>query len=285
MTPIKYILFVFAIVFSACQQPKEEVKKVVKQETQIKQGKNISNQGFQDILDSANLGGTILIYDSKNDKLYGNDLDKAKIGYLPASTFKIANTMIGLETGKIVDENMVFKWDGVKKAVPIWEKDLVLKDAFQFSCVPCYRELARNIGFQDMNAYLAKLKFGNMQIKEHSVDMFWLAGESTITSFQQIDFLQRFYEKKLPISDRTHQIVKKILLLEEKESYKMSGKTGWAIQDEADNGWFVGYLETGENVYYFSTNVSPKEGFDMNLFAKVRKEMTVAAFQKMELIK
>lgn len=284
MIPIKHVLFAVAIVFSACQQPKDNRKNVLKQETQKKQDRNISNQDFQNILDSANIGGTILIYDSKNDKFYANDFDKAKIGYLPASTFKIANTIIGLETGKIVDENTVFKWDGVRKMMPMWEKDLVLKDAFQFSCVPCYRELARNIGFQDMKAYLAKIKYGNMQIKNNNIDMFWLAGESTVTSFQQIDFLKRFYEKKLPISDKTHQIVKEILLLDKTETHKLSGKTGWAIQDEADNGWFVGYLEAGENIYYFSTNVSPKENFDMKLFANIRKEMTMAAFQKMELI-
>ena len=285
---VKYILLILVVSFSACrqqQQQSEEAKNVVKQVIVIKKDVNIAKQEVQNLLDSANLAGTVLIYDSKNDKFYGNDFDKAKIGYLPASTFKIANTMIGLETGKIVDENMVFKWDGQKKAMSIWEKDLVLRDAFQASCVPCYREVARNIGFQDMKAYLAKLNYGNMYINENNVDMFWLSGGSTINSFQQIDFLKRFYEKKLPILDRTHQIVKLILLLEENATYKLSGKTGWGIQDEADNGWFVGYLETDDNVYYFSTNVLPKENFDMNLFGKIRRDITMSAFQKMELIK
>ena len=37
--------------------------------------------------------------------------------YLPASTFKIVNSLIGLQTGKISDDSMVIKWDGITRPV------------------------------------------------------------------------------------------------------------------------------------------------------------------------
>src|ERR1700740_3630965 len=42
--------------------------------------------------------------------------------YLPASTFKIVNSLIGLQTGKITNDSMVIKWDGIKRK-PEWDKD------------------------------------------------------------------------------------------------------------------------------------------------------------------
>ena len=33
--------------------------------------------------------------------------------YLPASTFKIVSSLIGLQTGKISNDSMIIKWDGI----------------------------------------------------------------------------------------------------------------------------------------------------------------------------
>ena len=56
--------------------------------------------------------------------------------YTPASTFKIVNSLIGIQTGIITDENMVIKWDGVKRWNEDWNKDLTMKEAFAVSAVP-----------------------------------------------------------------------------------------------------------------------------------------------------
>ena len=49
--------------------------------------------------------------------VYNMTLDTMR--FLPASTFKIVNSLIGLETGRISDEKMVIKWDGIKR----WNED------------------------------------------------------------------------------------------------------------------------------------------------------------------
>ena len=64
----------------------------------------------------------------------------------PCSTFKIWNALIGLESGIIASADEAFyRWDGQTRAIPAWNKDLTLQEAFQASCVPAFQALARQI--------------------------------------------------------------------------------------------------------------------------------------------
>lgn len=238
---------------------------------------------FQSIIDSAKLKGSILIYDLQADQYFSNDFNWARKGNLPASTYKITNSIIALETGVVEDDSTLFKWDGQPRALKIWEQDLILKEAFHRSCVPCYQEVARKIGAKRMREHLDKFEYGNIKVDSTNIDLFWLEGESRITPFQQIDFLQRFFQSKLPISERTESIMKQMMVMKETDHLKLSGKTGWSIRNGNNNGWFVGYIETSDITYFFATNVEPKSNFDMDKFPAVRKEITFEAFEKLGL--
>ncbi len=240
---------------------------------------------FKTIIDSANVEGAILIYNLEEDKYYSNDFQWAKKGNLPASTFKIANSIIALETGAIENESTFFIWNGEKRRFKNWEQDLIFKDAFHFSCVPCYQEVARKIGTKRMNEFLDKLEYGNMIVDSTNIDLFWLEGKSRINQFQQIDFLKRFYTSELPISERTERIMKRMMVIEEGNEYKLSGKTGWSIRNGNNNGWFVGYIQYKNKSYFFATNVEPKEQFDMKMFPMIRKNVTYKAFEQMRILK
>ncbi|MEM6298790.1 MAG: penicillin-binding transpeptidase domain-containing protein, partial [Bacteroidota bacterium] len=113
---------------------------------------------------------------------------------------------------------------------------------------------------------------------------FWLVGDSKITAFEQINFLQRFYESKLPITERTERIMREMIVIENKTTYSLSGKTGWSIRGDHNNGWFVGYVERDKKVYYFATNVEPEVDFDMSQFPTARKKVTYQALEEMEII-
>lgn len=240
---------------------------------------------FQSIIDSSEVTGSILIYDLSEDTYYSNDFEWSNKGNLPASTFKIVNSIIGLETGVIESDSTVFKWDGKKKRLKNWEQDLVLKSAFQFSCVPCYQEVARKIGPKKMNAYVQKLNYGNLKIDSTNIDSFWLEGESRISQTQHIDFLKRFYTFELPISERTQNIMSTIMIMEETDQYKLSGKSGLSNDSENYNGWFVGYIELKNNTYIFATNLEPKKEFELDSFIKKRLDLTLNAFREMNVIK
>ncbi|MCS7474305.1 class D beta-lactamase [Myroides odoratimimus] len=255
-----------------CQTKKLNTKEVVKTE-------------FGNILDSLEVNGSILIYDVKNKIYYSNDFSWAKTGVIPASTFKIPNSIIALETGIIKNDSAIFKWNGEKRRFKSWEEDLTFKKAFQVSCVPCYQEIARKVGVKRMKKYLRKLDYKGMVFDTLTIDNFWLEGKSKFSQMQQIDFLERLYFSKLPISKKTENIMKDIMQIEKTENYVISGKTGWAMRNEMNNGWFVGYVETKSNVYFFATNVIPTDGLNVDDFISSRINVTKNALKQMNIMK
>jgi beta-lactamase class D len=273
---MKYITaFLLLLLMASCQRnakPLEECSRIHLEE-------------FQAILDSAEVQGALLIYDPAGDGiLYSNDFKYAAHGSLPASTYKIPHSIIALETGVVENEQTLFPWDGQERKLDIWEQDLQFWEAFQYSCVPCYQEIATKIGVQRMNEYLKKLNYGHMLVKDSSLQTFWLEGVSQINQFEQIDFLIRFYKQQLPISDSTYSIMKKLMLIEGNSHFQLYGKTGWAIRNGQNKGWFVGYLETNNQVLYFATRVEPNEKFNMEMFPIIRQEITMRALQTMGIL-
>lgn len=232
---------------------------------------------FHAILDSANVRGAILIYELQTNTYYSNEYHWAQSGRLPASTFKIPHSIIGLETALLKDDSTIFYWDQKPRAFASWEQDLSLKKAFHYSCVPCYQELARKIGAKRMKEQLAKLNFGEMQVDSSNIDLFWLEGNSKISQFDQIDFLKRFYQDQLPIRARTKEIMSRMMIITQEEDYILRGKTGWASRNGDHNGWFVGYLESKDKTYFFATNIVPKVGLELDKFTAARKEVTLKA--------
>lgn len=281
--PLKfsYIALLLLCISSCKEQNKDHT---IEQPNSIKN--KIENTEFQSIIDSSDVKGSVVIYDLKKDIYYSNDFDWANQGRLPASTFKIANSIIGLETGVIESDSTIFKWNGEDRWLDIWEQDLTLKGAFQYSCVPCYQEVASKINPERMNTYAEKLHYGDLHIDSLNIRNFWLEGTSRINQMQQIDFLKRFYGNKLPISKRTKDIVQKIMIINTEKNYTLSGKTGLSIRSEKINGWFVGYVEVADNTYFFATNIEPlSSNNNMNEFSKKRKSITLLAFRKMDIIK
>lgn len=277
---LHYSLILIILLFS-CSRNKTSHKKAIKKAIE----QEIVKPEFQTIIDSAKVCGSILIYDSQKSTYYSNDFDWAKKGNLPASTFKIPNSIIALETGVVKNDSTFFKWNGERRALRVWERDFIFKDAFHFSCVPCYQEIARKIGVKRMNDYLVKLNYGDIKVDSSNIDLFWLEGKSKINQFQQVDFLKRLYESKLPISGRTEKLLKNIITIEENDEYKLSGKTGLSVTGEKDNGWYVGYLEFKNNTYFFATNLEPNKEIERRVFIETRKIVTFKAFQEMKLIK
>ncbi|MBS1518448.1 MAG: class D beta-lactamase [Bacteroidetes bacterium] len=284
-----HLIYLFTILIAAffysCTTKNETNLKENKSEVSKDGSKEEYRTDFQMIIDSAGLTGGVLIYDPQSDVYYSNDFERSTTGYLPASTFKIPNSIIALETGVAKDDSTMYKWDGKKRSLPQWEQDLILKDAFSLSCVPCYQQIAREIGVDRMKEYLNKFDYGDITVDSSNIDKFWLEGDSKISQMQQIDFLKKFYTSGLPVSARTSEIMKRIMLIEESDSYKLSGKTGWAKSRNKNLGWFVGYVETEGKVFYFATNIESKKGFNMDNFAKIRPQITIEAFRKLGLIK
>ena len=272
-----WAIFHLVLLLSACNiGERPPVKGQQEKETQ-----QVKVDSFKGILDSAGVNGSVLIYDQARDIYYSNDFERCELGHLPASTFKIPNSIIALETGVIESDSTLIPWDRQPRKIKAWEQDLVFRDAFHLSCVPCYQEIARKIGVQRMKEYLVKLDYGEMIIDSATLDLFWLEGDSKISQFQQVDFLRRFYNSQLPITSRTENIMKRLMVIEENGDYKLSGKTGWSSRNGNNNGWFIGYLEKGPDIYFFATNIDPGSEFNMEMFPMIRKEITMKAMEQL----
>jgi beta-lactamase class D len=214
--------------------------------------------------------GAFVLYDLKGDRYIRYNEARCRQRFSPYSTFKIPNSLIGLETGVIRDADFVIAWDRQKyppqddwtsEPFSHWKQDHTLRSAIKYSVVWYYRELARMVGEQRMKSYVDGFGYGNRDISgglssPNMFEAFWLRSTLQISADEQVEFLKNFYAGRLPVSPRSTAIVKDILVLKETPAYKLSGKTGGgALGNGKTLGWFVGYLETGGNVYFFATNI------------------------------
>lgn len=199
--------------------------------------------------------GSIVIED-RNHNRYQHNPKRNATAFLPASTFKIFNALVSLETGVIPNDVAVLTWDGIQREFPSWNRDTNLRQGFKDSTIWFYQVLARKVGHQRMQDWINKVGYGNRQIgTPEQIDRFWLEGPLQITPQQQIEFLQRLDRGDLPFSQRSIDLVKDMMIVEQTPNYTLRGKTGWDNSVTPDLGWFVGYLEQNKNTYFFATHI------------------------------
>ena len=211
-----------------------------------------------------NTKGAFVLYDLKNNRYIRSNEARCRERFSPKSTFKIPNSLIGLETNVIQDANSVIAWNRQKyppqdnwnqEPFNHWAQDQTLRSAIKYSVVWYYQELALRVGEQRMKKYVTAFNYGNQNVSG-GIDEFWLNGKLQISADEEVEFLKAFYAERLPVSKRSTDIVKDILVLEKTSTYTLSGKTGGgSIAERRFIGWFVGYLETNGNVYFFATNI------------------------------
>lgn len=195
--------------------------------------------------------------DNSHDQIFIYNLNRCSKRFSPASTFKIFNSLVGLETNVARDENLVIPWDGTLRRES-WNKDLTMREAFKVSSVPYYQELARRIGQVEMQKWLDTVRYGNKRIGP-VVDEFWLNDSLQISPDEQVGFLKKLYFDKLPFSQRSQRIVRSMMLQEDSSYYKLYYKTG--TQMPIRNGhrvtmaWIVGFVERMEKQKNVETKI------------------------------
>jgi beta-lactamase class D len=201
-----------------------------------------------------------VLYDPQHDRHVRFNPERCARRYSPCSTFKIPNTLIGLETGVITGADFRMAWDAQRDPrgsmwPESWAADQDLASAMRNSVVWFYQEIARRIGADAYPRYLARFDYGNQDISG-GVDRFWLATSLAISADEQVRFLERFFRGELGVSATATDIVKSIIVLEEGEGYRLSGKTGGGpLPDGRFLGWLVGYVERGPEVFFYALNV------------------------------
>jgi beta-lactamase class D len=208
---------------------------------------------FQKYFENNRVDGCFVLYDLKQDHYVRTNPDRCATGYLPASTFKILNALIALETGVIDSPDTVMQWDGTRYQIESWNRDQTMRSAIRDSVVWYFQEVARRVGRERMQTWVDKVGYGNRDISGN-IDSFWLDGGLRISPDEQVAFLVRLYNNDLPFSQKNMDLVKEMILLEQTDSYRLRVKTGWAVRVEDQIGWWVGWVEKGDDVYFFATN-------------------------------
>lgn len=239
----------------------------------IKQDKSLGKY-----FDENKVQGCFGIMDNATGKFTIYNLERFRdSSYLPASTFKIVNSLIGLQTGKITSDSMVIKWDGITRWNADWNKDLNMYDAFRVSAVPYYQEVARRIGKDTMQLWLDSLKYGartdTSKVVIHGpVDSCWLNNTLKVTPDEQLGLVKRLYFDQLPFFKSYQEMVKRAMLFENNTNYRLGYKTGWGWLENGNAlGWIVGWVEENGHPYFFALNL---ESTDKNIeLGKVRMKM------------
>lgn len=222
-----------------------------------------------------------MMRDHTHEEIYYYNKDRSTRRFMPASTFKIFNSLVGLETAIAPDDQFIIKWDSVVRWNKDWNRDMNMREAFKLSNVGYYQELARRIGKDYMQHYLDTVRYGNQRIGP-AIDMFWLNDTLQISADEQLGFVKKLYFDELPFSERSQRIVRSMMLQEDKPEYKLYYKTGTGNYKDSTIYWIVGYAEKIEQVkehensmnksnirnypYFFAQNFSVKSDSTKNWF-------------------
>ena len=201
--------------------------------------------------------GTFVLYRPGLERFDVLAPDRARARYLPASTFKIANALVALEAGTLRDQHELFRWDGKPKMRRAWERDHTLDSGMRESVVWMFQEVARRTGKARMKEGLQRLGYGNGDIGG-GIDHFWLQGSLRISAMEQVEFLRRLREGRLPVGARATRLVRNALAVERTTRYTLYAKTGTTGGTRDPVAWWIGWVERdGMPAAYFAMNYAP----------------------------
>jgi beta-lactamase class D len=203
--------------------------------------------------------GCFLLLDLSTGITHVSEAQSCDLPTSPASTFKIPNSLIGLETGVTAGADAVRKWNPEKhgyahghrqgRRVPETEwgrEDLSLTEAVRQSVVWYFREQAAEVGPERMQQMLERLDYGNASIGT-DVTLFWLDGSLTISGREQLDFLRRMWTGQLDVAPEHVRTLEGILTqplksLESRVRDPAAYEAAWSSEVEAQ-------FKTGTNDY------------------------------------
>ncbi len=230
--------------------------------------------------------GTFVMLDPQEERIVLYDPERAREPFLPASTYKVPHALIALETGVVSGPEYTIEWDPSLHPKQewwpeVWAQDHTLETALKNSVVWYFQEVAKRVGEDRMQEYVDQFDYGNRDISG-GIDRFWLTGGLRTSAKEQVEFLQRFYDGELGVSEKSTDVVKDMLVLEDTPEYRLGGKSGWVGlgEDSMEQvGWQVGYLEKGNEVYFYALNLDISKPED----ADARLEITKDILRELEL--
>ncbi|MCM1499629.1 MAG: BlaR1 family beta-lactam sensor/signal transducer [Clostridium sp.] len=203
--------------------------------------------------------GSFVLYSQRDNKWQIYDMDRATLRTAPNSTYKIYDALFGLEEGVITPEDSFMAWNGTEYPFETWNTDHNLYSAMESSVNWYFQEIDNRLGASTIRNYVDKIGYGNKTINSNLAS-YWMQGALKISPVEQVGLLTDLYNNRFHFAPENVDAVKESICLFSSENKSFYGKTGTGRIDGQDvNGWFIGYIETADNTYFFATNIQSTE--------------------------
>lgn len=200
--------------------------------------------------------GSFVLYDMKADAWSIYNMERAALRVSPDSTYKIYDALFGLEASVITPDNSFMEWNGERYSFQEWNTDQTLQSAMRSSVNWYFQAIDKQMGASAISHYIREIGYGN-EDTDGNLSAYWLESSLKISPLEQVELLQKLYENSFGFRLENINSVKDSILLSSSETRKFYGKTGTGCIDGKDiNGWFVGYVESPDNTWFFAANIS-----------------------------
>lgn len=231
--------------------------------------------------DSAAVSGSFGMFDNGQGHFTIYNLPRFRdSAYLPAATFDILQSLIGVQTGLVKDDSalivtaltsidMANANRGYVKAdsaqllssqlpanTQICDAPMItLQLAFQYSCEKAFGQLAQRIGKDTLKKWIDSLGYGNKNISG-PIDSFWLNNHLKVTSDEQLGLVKKLYFDQLPFFQHTQVVVRRMMQRESNANYQLYYKTAVGVKEDGHAiGWVTGWIEENKHPYFFVLNL------------------------------
>lgn len=225
--------------------------------------------------------GSFVLYDSQNDDWRIHDMEHATLRVAPESTYKIYDALFGLEENIITPDNSAITWNNKKYPFEAWNRDQTLQSAMNNSVNWYFQTIDEQLGMSVLNSYIQNIGYGNETIKG-TLASYWMESSLKISPVEQVELLISMYNNSFAFNPANIQTVKDAIRLSSSENGTIYGKTGTGRVNGQDiNGWFIGYIETADHIYFFATNI----GANSNATGSRAAEITMSILNDMNIWK
>ena len=225
--------------------------------------------------------GSFVLYDMNNDAWNIYDMEHATLRTAPNSTYKIYDALFGLEEGVIAPNDSFMAWNGADYPFEAWNADQDLYSAMQSSVNWYFEEIDKQLGSSTIQNYIRKIGYGNENVSP-DLSSYWMQGTLKISPVEQVELLTVLHNNSFDFAPENVNAAKNAICLFSSEGKNFYGKTGTGRVDGQDvNGWFVGYIETAGNTYFFATTIQAAE----NATGSKASEISLSILSDMDIWK
>ena len=225
--------------------------------------------------------GSFVLYDQENDIWSIHDIEHATLRVAPDSTYKIYDALFGLEEGVITPEDSFIAWNGKNYPFETWNSDQTLQSAMTSSVNWYFQAIDEQLASTNIHNYIQQIGYGNENVSGR-LSTYWLESSLKISPVEQVKLLTKLQNNSLGFSSENINAVKDAICLSSSDAGTFYGKTGTGRVDGQDvNGWFIGYIETADNTYFFATNI----GADSDATGGNATEITMSILSDMNIWK